>query len=122
MFTKQSLTGGQTNDPSSRSQALKELFEPTKHPSRALNLYYRELQRNHWTVRAGYFSALNGFVIIIQGIKTQELVEQWPYYLYILVENEKLGIKSKFELPSPCGVELRRPKRQMFQIVIQGCY
>ena len=56
------------------------------------------------------------------GSKTQEFVEQWPYCLYILVENKHLDIKLKFELPTPCGVELRRPRRQMFRIVIQGCY
>jgi len=39
-----------------------------------------------------------------------------------LVENKKLDMIPKFELPRPCGVDLRRPKRQMFRIVIQGSY
>ena len=34
-----------------------------------------------------------GFLIIIQGIKTQDLVEQLPYLLFSLVKNEKWDMK-----------------------------
>ena len=43
------------------------------------------------------------------GLTKPTLVGQWPYSLSSLVENKKLDMKPKFELPTPWGVEVRRP-------------
>ena len=64
-----------------RSNPRKSIYLCMKHSVRFIsNMLHKKL-------------VTGGFLIIIQGIKTQDLVEQLPYLLSSLVKNEKWDMK-----------------------------
>ena len=85
----------------------------------SLNKHCTEIQKHEYLKDRVFFSSVpnnrpGSYVIIIRGMKSKDLVEKWHYSLSSLVENEKEGMKLKFELFTPWGVELTRTKRQIF--------
>ena len=70
---------------------------------KSLNKHCTEIQKHEYLKNRVLFSSvpnnrLGSYVIIIRGMKSQDLVEKWHYSLSSLVENEKDGIK---RLPTP---------------------